>query len=1211
MRIRTGYSFKTAVGHLKDVAARIKEVGWDKAPITDRLSTYGHVRWQGEAKKVGLEPVYGVEVGVTASMVDKQLSVDWWTFLAADDLAPLHELIYLATSQPGLAISYSQAAEASRDLIAIAGDTADVDRLPRGIPLLLSPATPRGQVKRAIAAKRRLIAAPANYFPRPDDKEVYRVIMGRGASVQTYPQWIVSDQEYASALSWLDPKVVSKAISERDRLMASCRAELKEAAILVPEKKQSLRAMCVAGAKVKSIDLANPIYKDRLTRELDLIAIKQFEDYFYIIADMVSWAKDKMVVGPARGSSCGSLVCYLLDITAIDPVPYNLLFERFIDITRADLPDIDLDFSDQRREMVFRYAEDKYGRDHVARLGSVSMFGAKSILNEIGKALKIPPWEIEELSNTVIKRSMGDSRAGSTIEDTFKDTQVGVTMLEKYPEVIISTKMEAHPHNAGQHAAGVVITQDPVTSVVAIDGRTGATMCDKKDAEKLGLLKIDALGLTQLGIFERCLDLMAVAGVKGVDKLSRYLEKIPVDDPAAYDILNQARFSGIFQFGPGSASSALVSELATVHGGRIDSMEDIISLTALVRPGPLGSGAANEWLKRRAGRDQVSYFHPQLEPYLKSTLGILVYQEQVMQIAREIGDLTWDDVTALRKAMSRSLGKEYFNQYGDRWKEGARKRGWGDEREKFWDDLCLEENTKIRRTNCKKGEHLTIKQLYRKYESHPSYDDARKGHMPSLLSLFPDGRVRPQRAMRIIKSGKKVCWRYWFDDKSQVTCTPDHRFIINGEWQRIGDARIGDEFAVIASDHETRGIRKLSKTGKGSGSNQKGRKRNGIGLQKLIRQYRNEMIGKSCQDCREVRPWMEVHHNDLVGGRERPHDVAWLCSSCHKKRHGELMGGWTYGHTTATRKLIKTKLVGERNVYDISMPDQPNFVLQNGLIAHNCLFGMWAFNRSHSVSYALVSYWCLWLKAHYPLEFAAATLDSEDDPLKQVVMLKELRNEGISYTPVDPKLSTDHWQVGKKRLIGPLTAIKGIGPAKVKTILDHRATGQPLPPGLEKQLAACKTEIDTLDPISDAIRRECPDLTEKNIFSSPIPIIEAVPKRHRGPIMVMGLIQKISPLNENEPSRINRRNGRVFTGPLEALNFRIRDDSGDDIFCKIDRWKFDRIGREMLESCRAGNSLYAVKGPIPDDFRMIRVDQIRYIGELDGKKRASKKGEAT
>lgn len=657
-----------------------------------------------------------------------------------------------------------------------------------------------------------------------------------------------------------------------------------------------------------------------------------------------------MVVGPARGSSCGSLVCYLLGITSIDPIPYNLVFERFIDVTRKDLPDIDLDFSDKRRQIVLDYVSKKYGREHVARLGSVNMLQAKSALNFVGGALKIPGWQITEVGNTVIKRATGDSRADSTILDTLQGTDVGKKLLRDFPGAILASRMEDHPASAGQHAAGVVLTKGEVLDHVAIDGNTGAAMCDKKDAEELNLLKIDMLGLTQLSTFERTLELI------GQPQRSEFLEAIPTGDKKAFDVLNNLKLSGVFQFDPNSTMASLLKELVRDNPGKIEYVEDIIALTALVRPGPMGSGQSHDWIQRRIGLKPVSYIHPALEQYLRPTYGIIVYQEQIMQIGKDLGGLSWDDVTALRQAMSRSLGKEYFDKFGDKWKAGARKNLDGlsnAEIDRFWDDMCG--------------------------------------------------------------------------------------------------------------------------------------------------------------------------------------------------------------------------------------------------------YGLWAFNRSHSVAYGMVSYWSCWLKAHHPVEFAAATLDAEGDVAKQVLLLRDLKDEGVGYVPIDAERSTDRWTIkttGKKSvLLGPLSNIKGIGPKIMEEILDARRTKTPLRPALTKKLERATTSLDTLSPIADAVAKLHPDLSQIGIVTTPTPIVDAVEGERQ--VVLVGKITKIAPLDENETARVARR-GKTVSGPTAAINLYLADDTGE-IFCKIGRFDYQSCrGKEFVAQARPRKSLYALKGTINlFGFRMLKVEQVKYLGEID------------
>lgn len=951
--IRSGFSFRTAVGYLPDVLSRIQEIGWSVAPICDRSSTFAFTKFTKLAQKANLKVVYGVELGVVPKLDERKPVVDYWRFLAIDSLRPLHDLIALATSNPGLepSLTYAQALSAE-GLIKIAGERVQQSSIPMSFVGLetffisLSPATPKGLFLEAKKRGHRFIACSDNVFPRKEDQEFYRVTLGKRSNTQTYPQHILSDDEWHEATKYVAPKQdQDAAILNRDAAFASCHTMMKQATLLIPEKPKTLRQMCVEGAKKLKVNLKDKVYSERLNRELALIAEKKFEDYFYVIADMINWAKQRMIVGPARGSSCGSLVCFLIGITTIDPIPFGLIFERFIDTTRTDLPDIDIDFSDQRRQLVFDYAEQKYGRDHVARLGTVGMFKPRSALNQVGISLQIPRWQVEKVLDGVIERSGGDSRALQMLEDTLTDTEAGRQLLKDYPEVKIANRLEGHPNNASQHAAGIVITQEPIAEYVAIDSRTKSAMVDKKDAEELNLLKIDALGLTQLSIFERTLQLIGKPDRNG------FLETIPLNDSAAFDVLNKGHFAGVFQF-VGFSLNSVVKQII------IEKLDDLVAITALARPGPMGTGGTNLWIKRKLGQEKIIHLNPLLSELTKETYGIIIYQEQVLRIVREIGNLSWKDTSDLRKAMARSLGNEFFEGYWEKFKVGALKNG-------------VEESI-----------------------------------------------------------------------------------------------------------------------------------------------------------AREI--WEQVN-----------------------------------------------------------------------------TMGSWSFNKSHAVAYGIVSYYSLWLKAHHPLEFAAATLDAESDPQKQIALLRELKSEGIDYVAVDPDHSTDKWEPittdRGQRLVGPLTSIKGIGPATVLEILDARKSGKPIRETLRKRLEQATTGLDTLYPISDRVQQLYPDLSAINIVSQPTPIAK-VQCGINGEVMIIGVVKKIAPKDENQQVSVAKREaaGRrgLLSGPTQALNLFIQDDT-DEIFAKIDRYRYPHLGIPIVDRGRAGKALYALKGSCPSGFRMLSVTAVKYLGDME------------
>ncbi len=955
--IRTGYSLRRAFGHLDDVMKRLIECEATAAPIADTCTTFGFVKWAKLCKKNNIKPVFGVEIAVASDLENKKPVLDYWSFMAIDSLRPLNDLIKLATESPLAtpALTYEQALNAT-GVIKIAGHAARLDQMKPKEDLYvgLSPAMSKGFFRAAKNMGYSFAARSENFYPTLEQQELYRVALGFRSATQTYPMHILTAKEWRDAMEFIvddhEEDTFAAALNTA-KILQRCNAELKKAELLKPEKLMTLHEMCIIGAAKLNCDLSNEIYAARLTRELELIEEKNFGDYFYILADMINWAKQRMIVGPARGSSCGSLVCYLLGITAIDPIPYGLIFERFIDVNRKDLPDIDVDFSDVRRDMVFEYAEQKYGRDHVARLGTVGLFKPKSALNQVGASLQIPKWMVERTLEGVTERSSGDSRAMLALEDAMTSTDAGRAMLKEFPEARLAAKMEGHPNISSQHAAGIVITQDPLVEYIGVDARTNAAMCDKKDAEELNLLKIDALGLTQLSIFERTLQLIGKPDVNG------FLETIPLNDQKAFDVLNAGRFSGIFQF-TGQALKSLTKQI------NVNCLEDMVSITALARPGPMATGGANSWVKRRTGKEPVTTQHPMLTELTKDTFGIVVFQETVMNIVREMGKMSWEDTSAIRKAMSGRLGDEFFAGYWLKFRAGALENG------------------------------------------------------------VPE----------------KVAKEIW---------------------------------------------------------------------------------------------------------------------------------------------------------------DQIN------------TFGSWAFNRSHAVAYGIVSYWTCWLKAYYPTEFAAATLDAEKDVMKQIQTLRELSAEGIEYVPVDAEHSTDRWtfkeEAGKRILVGPLNNIKGIGPKMQAEILDCRRNGTPIRAALLKRIQGGKTPIDTLYPIRDAIKKIHPDIkTSASIFTTPMNIID-VQCGIEKEVMVFAVFKKIAPKDENEAVNIMKRQqlalakGRetngVLSGPVAALNLFAEDDT-DEIFCKIDRWLFPEIGKAVVERGKPGKAIYAIKGTVPKDFRMISVKQIRYLGDL-------------
>jgi hypothetical protein len=256
------------------------------------------------------------------------------------------------------------------------------------------------------------------------------------------------------------------------------------------------------------------------------------------------------------------------------------------------------------------------------------------------------------------------------------------------------------------------------------------------------------------------------------------------------------------------------------------------------------------------------------------------------------------------------------------------------------------------------------------------------------------------------------------------------------------------------------------------------------------------------------------------------------------------------------------------------------------------------------VAYGLISYWCCWLKAHHPFEFAAATLNHEDDPTRQIQLLREMKAEGYEYVPIDLELSDKKWAVGNRNgqryLVGPLHNVKGIGPKMVSQIVSARKRGEPLPARAVKLLADPKTDIDSLWPVRDAFKRHMPDPLAKNIVTHPTPIIEAQPTSEDQEFLFFCTLSKINPRDENEVVIVARRGYEIKDGKTTSLNLQLTDDT-DTIFGKITRWDYERLGRPIVDKGRVGKALYAVKGTMlaNTSFRMVTIKNVRYIGDID------------
>lgn len=896
-KIRTEYHFNAAekvYARLPRVTQTLRDLGTTAAGIMD-CTTYGHIPFYRAMQAADINPLLGVEyvcpdgerVGLIA--------------LSDAGLRDLYHYTSTRESNPVPFANIGDLPDALAKLMITPGD----GRGWRNGFAVVDPVDPR-IVRERLASKLMPLVCSDNWYVHPGDRAAFQMMGGAVRADPLQQQHILTAGELSrlAARYELDPRPAN-----RGRRITPDELKAVRVGLPIANNLQVDGDLLALARKGKHrVARWSAVYDRRLKHEIAMIREKGFESYLLLLADLVGWAKRKMLVGPGRGSSAGSLVCYLTEITDIDPIPHGLLFERFIDLTRNDLPDIDCDFPDNQRESVIDYLRGKYGADCVARLGTIQTWQPRSILVDVGKRMQIPPWELSKLKSALIERTAGDERAEQCLLDTLeseRETDI------KYPLLRRVTGFEGHAKYSGTHAAGVLVCGEPVQRFATVQA-DGTAQLDKRDAEAINLLKIDLLGLRTLTV------LQDAAGV-AFDFLA-----IPLDDPLAFGLLNQGKVAGVFQF-EGQAVRALAQSMA----GHINQFSDLVALTALARPGPLSSGGAASFVQRRIGREPVTHLHPLIEPYTRETYGIIIYQEQVMQIARDVGGLDWADVTALRKAMSKSLGADYFDKYWTKFRDG-------------------------------------------------------------------------------------------------------------------------------------------------------------------------------------------------------PHGM---------------------------------KEAAARHVWD----------------SMNTL-GAWAFNKSHAVAYALLSYWCAYMKAHHLLDFAAATLRNARDDDQATALLRELKSEGVQYVAFDAQKSQVNWSVQGGRLVGGFLNIKGVGEVKAQKYFEDR--GQ----WTEKQkefLANAEILFAEISPCETRYGHIYDDPRASGYRLSTVHRIAEITDDVERVTFIGQLKQKnLRDLNEYVFQVKRRQEGKpeLLSGvPTQYLNLLMADDTGQ-LYCGISARDFDEVGRDIVDRGVIDESYYLMQG---------------------------------
>ncbi len=712
LHVHSHYSLLDGLGKIDQMVKRTADLGMDSLALTDHGNLYGAIEFYQKAKKNGIKPIIGCEMYISAGrMQDKNPGVDdkrYHLTVLASTNEGYQNLIKLVSKAHLEGFYYKPRVDKdalrtySKGLIALSGCAGgeigralqykkpdQAERLIReyqeifgkdNFYLEVQPHTAeyqktinRGLFTLAPRVGARVVATGDLHYINKEDADAQDILV----SVQTGSK--IQDEERLSMkeadLSMRSPQEMASLFPDNPEVIAHSQEIADRVTISIELGKNHLphfdvpagydansylTELCRRGCveRFGADGARNSAVAERIAYELNVISQTGFASYFLIVRDFIAWAREHgIVVGPGRGSAAGSLVSYVLRITDIDPLRYNLLFERFLNPERISMPDIDLDFADTRRDEVIDYVATKYGHDHVAQIITFGTMAARAAIRDTGRAIGMPYSFCDQVAKMIPFTPQGEKtgwlKKSLTTVKEFKDLYDRDDQAKKLIDAAM--KLEGVVRHASTHACGVVISPVPLQEYVPLQYATrhseSKTDTDKNQVvvtqyemhavEDLGLLKMDFLGLRNLSILERTLKNIAYQTGENIS-----IESIPLDDKKTFELFQKGQTTGLFQF-ESAGMKRYLKELKPTE------LEDLIAMVALYRPGPIE--LIPSYIKRKHKKEKIEYLHPKLEPILKNTYGIGVYQEQMMQIARDLAGYTLPQADTLRKAIGKKI----------------------------------------------------------------------------------------------------------------------------------------------------------------------------------------------------------------------------------------------------------------------------------------------------------------------------------------------------------------------------------------------------------------------------------------------------------------------------------------------------------------------------------------------------------------------------
>ncbi len=691
LHLHTEYSLLDGAVRIKDLVKKAQEYDMPAVAITDHGVMYGAIDFYRQAKAAGIKPIIGCEVYITQNRLKKGTAnkeLSHLVLLAENNqgyqnLLKLVSMAYLEGFYYKPRIDKSLLRQYSEGLICLssclAGELASLlknnqrDRAKEvaleykdifGEDNFFLELQDHGLAEEHIANKGlielsqeldlSLVASNDVHYLNQEDAKLHDILLciqtGKNINDQDRMKF-PNDQFYFKSAAKMAEVFADypQALTNTVEIAKRCNVELDFDQILLPhyevpddESKESyLRTLVYEGVEDKYGELTTPI-EERIEYELKIINQMGYPAYFLIVRDFIRYAKENdIIVGPGRGSAASSIVSYLLDITEIDPLEYNLLFERFLNPARVSMPDIDIDFCYERRDEVIDYVVKKYGQDKVAQIITFGTMAAKGATRDIARVLGASYDKGDKIAKA-IPNSLGIT-LDKALEESSALQQLYQQDLQSKEIIDYSRQIEGLPRHASTHAAGVIITKEEITNYTPLYMSKGevTTQYPMADLEALGLLKMDFLGLRTLTVIDKSLKLIKENQGVEID-----LKQLSFNAPKVFEMLSSGDSLGVFQLESGGMRR-LIQKL------KPEEIEDVIALLALYRPGPLGSGMVDDFIARRHGEEEISYPHQDLEEILQPTYGVILYQEQVMQIAQQIAGYSLGEADILRRAMGK------------------------------------------------------------------------------------------------------------------------------------------------------------------------------------------------------------------------------------------------------------------------------------------------------------------------------------------------------------------------------------------------------------------------------------------------------------------------------------------------------------------------------------------------------------------------------